>query len=132
VTRLLSSYLHLFKAPEAIERYKTFLEQRNKSTTWDDFWQSAISGMGNPHWDPQINFCGLKKFWPFFNFVGNFELIQEHGPQLTKILPISQYSKSSLSPFTPLDYLQLRMDGLVRQSSNICWGKRLQIELRRS
>jgi hypothetical protein len=103
--RLLSSYLHLVKAPNAIKRYKTLLLKRNKSTTWEDFYQSALSGMRNPHWYPQTDFCGLRKYWPHFNFVGNFELIQQHGPELATRLDLSQYSKTLFSLSLPFPHL---------------------------
>ena len=34
VYRLLSSYLHLVKSPDAIARYRTYLTDRHKGTTW--------------------------------------------------------------------------------------------------
>lgn len=40
-----------------------------------DYWTSIIVDKDaeqykNIHWDPQTDFCGLKKFYPLFNFVG--------------------------------------------------------------
>jgi hypothetical protein len=74
------------------------LYQRNRSTTWTDFWQSALSpkGVRNIHWDPQTNFCGLEKFWPLYNFVGNYELLQEHGREFATRTKLSQFSLSHL------------------------------------
>jgi hypothetical protein len=45
-----------------------------------DYWTSIIVDKDqykNIHWDPQTDFCGLKKFHPLFNFVGEF--IQMHA-----------------------------------------------------
>ena len=42
-----------------------------------DFWKSIIvdkEKFKNIHWDPQSDFCGLKKFYPLFNFVGTLAL----------------------------------------------------------
>jgi hypothetical protein len=97
--RLLSSYLHLIKSPDAIKRYKTMMYQRNLSTTWEDFYQNAIgpNGIRNVHWDPQTSFCGFDKFWPLFNFVGNYEMIKEHGAILAHRAKIENFSKLLLS-----------------------------------
>lgn len=35
VYSLLSSYLHLVKSPDAIARYRTYLTDRHKGTTWE-------------------------------------------------------------------------------------------------
>lgn len=33
----------------------------------------------NQHWRPQHTFCGLGKYLPLYNFVGNFEKLQAHA-----------------------------------------------------
>jgi hypothetical protein len=94
--RLLSSYLHLVKNPNAVKRYKTMLTERHRNSTWTDFWQSVIApqGIRNIHWDPQIEYCGLKKYWHYFNYVGNYEMILEHGDYLTKMAGLHEFSES--------------------------------------
>lgn len=71
------------------------LYQRNLSTSWEDFYGSVIKpdGIRNVHWDPQTSFCGFDKFWPLFNFVGNYELIRQHGPILSKLAKLDDFSK---------------------------------------
>jgi hypothetical protein len=108
--RLLSSYLHLIKSPNSLKRYKTMFYQRNLSTTWDDFLQISLetNGIQNIHWNPQTNFCGFRKFWPLFTFVGNYELIQrDHGRILSQQAGLNNFSKTLplLISFLPLPYL---------------------------
>ena len=70
------------------------LYQRNLSTTWKDFYSDVVksNGLRNVHWDPQTSFCAFDKFWPLFNFVGNYELIREHGPILSKLAKLDEFS----------------------------------------
>jgi hypothetical protein len=81
------------KAPDAIKRYKTLLYQRNLTANWNDFWKSSLSpkGVRNIHWDPQTDFCGLEKFWPLYNFVGNYELIESHGKEFARRTHLEQF-----------------------------------------
>lgn len=74
------------------------LYQRNRSAAWPDFWKSVLSpkGIRNIHWDPQTSFCGLDKFWPLFNFVGNYEMIQDHGKEVARRASLNQFSMISL------------------------------------
>jgi len=98
--RLLSSYLHLVKSPDAIARYRTYLTDRHKGTTWTDYWTSIIVDKDqykNIHWDPQTDFCGLKKFWPLFNFVGNFEHLKEHSTALSTLAGLTNYTDKDWS-----------------------------------
>ena len=41
-------------------------------------------GYDNIHWTPQNYFCGLRNYYPYLNFVGNFEKLQEHGELLNR------------------------------------------------
>mmetsp|Transcript_40168 Transcript_40168/g.51752 ORF Transcript_40168/g.51752 Transcript_40168/m.51752 type:complete len:514 (-) Transcript_40168:279-1820(-) len=38
----------------------------------------------NQHWRPQHLFCGIKKYLKLFNFVGNFEKLEEHAQLFLK------------------------------------------------
>jgi len=97
IYRLLSAYLHLVASRDSKKFYKILLAKRHLNSTWTDFWRSALAprGIRNIHWDPQISFCGLNKFWPLFNFVGNFEKLSSHSALLSRRLGIDKYTNSS-------------------------------------
>mmetsp|Transcript_7829 Transcript_7829/g.13198 ORF Transcript_7829/g.13198 Transcript_7829/m.13198 type:complete len:349 (-) Transcript_7829:495-1541(-) len=82
--RLLSSYMHLVLNPKTPARYRTALSDRHRNITWPDFVGAVLEkdGYDNIHWTPQSQFCGLRRFHGYFNFVGNFEQLRAHGELL--------------------------------------------------
>lgn len=86
VKRLLSSFVHLVLNPHTPDRYRAALSKRHRNITWPDFVDAVTErdGYNNIHWSPQSRFCGLHRFHPYFNFVGNFEQLQAHGEMLNE------------------------------------------------
>jgi hypothetical protein len=96
---MLSAYMHLIKNPKAIQRYHTYFTDRQRNITWTDFIdlvtvnETVMKPWKNVHWTPQSELCMFKKFWPLYNFVGNFENVTEHAKLLDNVLGIQNYSK---------------------------------------
>lgn len=77
-------------------RYRTALSDRHKNLTWPGFVEAVLErdGYDNIHWTPQHRFCGLQRFHPLLNFVGNFEKLREHGALLIAKAGLHEASKS--------------------------------------
>ncbi|CAE7651405.1 unnamed protein product, partial [Symbiodinium microadriaticum] len=95
VKRLVSSYLHLLLNPSTPARYRNFLREVQKNVSWPNF-VSAVTqernGWDNVHWQRQTDFCNLRKFWPVFNFVGNYEHLAAHSRMLSNRAHLDNYS----------------------------------------
>lgn len=94
--RLLSSFLHLVLNPRTPPRYRAALSSRHKNISWPDFVEAVLEkdGYDNLHWTPQSHFCGLKRFYPYLNFVGNFEYLRDHGNQLISRVKLEDSTSS--------------------------------------
>jgi hypothetical protein len=83
--------------------HKNFVGNACCSTTWDCVKQARSSPSGfldvirhcsNPHWNPQSSFIPAK-YWPYINFVGHMETLQEDARRLlTGIGAWEEFGKS--------------------------------------
>ncbi len=80
--RLVSCYKDKFGRDNRLYSVKMTGNRSTHMLTFPEF-VDLITAPGSPHqnqhWRPQNTFCGLNKYLPLFNFVGQFEKLQEHA-----------------------------------------------------
>lgn len=90
--RLLSAYKYCISNKHQVNHYRNWMTKLTKSEnfSWPAFYESVTSELKhqNLHWRPQVDFCGLHRFYPLYNFIGNLELSWLHGPMLLRKLGI--------------------------------------------
>eukprot|EP01039_Chlorochromonas_danica_P008057 gene8057-8887_t len=84
VDRLLSSYHQFLNSPFATTNYSLSIREGvNASISWPHFMHKVVhGGKCNIHWNPQTHFCGYYRYWQYYNFVGDFDHIEEQGKEL--------------------------------------------------